>query len=98
VDAVMIGPYDLSASMGLTAQFEHPEMVSAVNAVLKACKRHNVVPGIHVVQPNPDEAVSRYREGYRFIAYSLDITMLLKSCINGLAEIKSQLHEPLVEQ
>lgn len=91
VDAVMIGPYDLSASMGLTAQFDHPEMVSATRAILKACQKHNVVPGIHVVQPAPGEAVSRYREGYRFIAYSLDITMLLHSCRQGLNEIRSHI-------
>lgn len=91
VDAVMIGPYDLSASMGITAQFDHPEMVSATRRVLEACQKHGVAPGIHVVQPNPGEAVARYHEGYRFIAYSLDITMLLNSCVEGLNAIRKQI-------
>ena len=91
VDAVMIGPYDLSASMGLTGQFDHPEMIAATRTILAACQKQGVIPGIHVVQPNPDEAVSRYREGYRFIAYSLDITMLLNSCVQGLGQIRQHL-------
>ena len=90
IDAVMIGPYDLSASMGITAQFDHPEMVAATGMILKACQRRGVAPGIHVVQPNPAEAVSRAQEGYRFIAYSLDITMLLNSCVQGLDQIREQ--------
>lgn len=91
IDAAMIGPYDLSASMGLTAQFDHPEVVQATENILRACQRHGVVPGIHVVQPNPGEAIKRYQEGYRFIAYSLDITMLLQACVQGLREIRENI-------
>ncbi len=88
VDAVMIGPYDLSASMGITAQFDHPAMTKATDTVLRACQAHGVAPGIHVVQPEPEEAVQRFRQGYRFLAYSLDITMLMKCCLDGLAAIR----------
>lgn len=91
IDAVMIGPYDLSASMGITAQFDHPEMVAATRRILKACQKHGVAPGIHVVQPEPTGAVLRLREGYRFIAYSLDITMLLRACVEGLQQIRADL-------
>ncbi len=89
VDAVMIGPYDLSASMGITAQFDHPKMESATKAVLNACRKQGIIPGIHVVQPDPEAAIARIREGYRFIAYSLDITMLLNSCVQGVEEIRN---------
>lgn len=90
IDAVMIGPYDLSASMGITGQFDHPDMIDATRQILNACRMHGVIPGIHVVQPVPDEVVSRYKEGYRFIAYSLDITMLLNSCVEGLSRIREK--------
>lgn len=91
IDAVIIGPYDLSASLGLTAQFDHPEMVASVDAIGDACKRHGVIAGIHVVQPDVADAVRRYKEGYRFIAYSLDITMLMNACMHGLSEIRRQI-------
>lgn len=88
IDAMMIGPYDLSASMGITAQFDHPKMISAIEEILSACKKTSVIPGIHVVKPDPMEAVARIREGYRFVAYSLDITMLLNACETGLNQIR----------
>ncbi|GAB6094258.1 aldolase/citrate lyase family protein [Desulfatiferula olefinivorans] len=88
VDAAMIGPYDLSASMGITGQFDHPDMKAATGKIVNACLTHTVIPGIHVVQPDAGEAAMRFAEGYRFIAYSLDITMLLKSCIDGVTSIR----------
>ena len=91
VDAVFVGPYDLTASMGITAQFEHPDMQKAMRRILEACKRHGIVPGIHVVQPDVAEVLRRYKEGYRLIAYSLDITMLHRACVDGLAEIRRQI-------
>lgn len=91
IDAALIGPYDLSASMGITGQFEHKDMLKAKSMVLDACKRHGVTPGIHVVQPDIEEVLRRFNEGYRFIAYSLDITMLLNACMNGLGEIRKKL-------
>jgi 2-dehydro-3-deoxyglucarate aldolase len=97
IDAVMIGPYDLSASMGITAQFDHPKMTAAIKAVLDACHKRSVIPGIHVVQPETDEAIARIREGYRFIAYSLDITMLLNACVQGLGKIHNYLQKEPAE-
>jgi len=47
-----------------------------------------VAPGIHVVQPNVDEVRRRLDEGYRFIAYSLDVTMLSEASITGLETIR----------
>lgn len=88
VDAALIGPYDLSASMGLTGQFDHRDFLAARERVLKACLAQGVAAGIHVVQPDPSEATGRIREGYRFIAYSLDITMLSCACRSGLEAIR----------
>lgn len=72
LDAVIIGPYDLSASMDLTAQFEHPEVKAAIDEVLNASKAHGVAMGIHVVQPDVRDLHQRIQAGYQFIAYSLD--------------------------
>ena len=52
---------------------------------------HNVVPGIHVVQPDVEEALTRFHEGYRMIAYSLDITMLARACRSGLSDLRGKL-------
>ena len=93
IDGVMIGPYDLSASMGITGQFDHSDMVSARETVLSACEQHGVTAGIHVVQPDVDEVIKRIDEGYRFIAYSLDITMLLSHFADDMKRIKETMGE-----
>ena len=79
VDAIMIGPYDLSASMGMTAEFEHPDFIAAMSHILKAAQRYKIPAGIHVVDPSESELTKRIADGYRFIAYSIDAIMLVSS-------------------
>lgn len=76
IDAAFIGPYDLSASMGLTAEFDHPDFLAAKKRVLAACKRFDVAAGIHVVAPEPAAVEEAIDLGYRLVAYTLDITIL----------------------
>jgi 2-dehydro-3-deoxyglucarate aldolase len=76
LDAILIGPYDLSASMGLTAQFEHPDFREAMDQILKKATLSKVPAGVHVVQPSKSELEQRISEGYRFLAYSIDGVML----------------------
>lgn len=64
------------------------ELMAARAAILAACKRHGVAPGIHVVPPVPGDVRGRRTKGYRFIAYSLDITMLTTACTEGLAALR----------
>jgi 2-dehydro-3-deoxyglucarate aldolase len=87
IDAVLIGPYDLTASMGITAQFDHPDYIAARKKILDKCREYNITAGIHVVQPRIREAVERLKEGFGMIAYSLDITMIGTSCREALKEI-----------
>jgi len=88
IDAALIGPYDLSASMGIAAQFEHPDYIKVRKSILEACKKHNIAPGIHVVNPNPEEVLKRVKEGFTFIGYSLDITIISTYLKSDLEKIK----------
>ena len=80
LDAVFIGPYDLTASMGITGEFDHTDFQAVMNRVLEICRHFKISSGIHVVQPNPEELRLRIEEGYQFIAYSLDSVFLLNCC------------------
>lgn len=76
LDAILIGPYDLSASMGLTAQFDHSDFCATMEKI-RTLAAANVIPaGVHVVAPSPEQLRQRLGEGYRFIAYSIDAAML----------------------
>jgi 2-keto-3-deoxy-L-rhamnonate aldolase RhmA len=45
VDAVLVGPVDLSISLGVPGEFQHPKMVEAMQKIYDSCVRHGVVPG-----------------------------------------------------
>lgn len=87
VDAAFIGPYDLSASMGITAQFENPKYISAYKKILSKCTEHGIIPGIHVVQPDTEAVKKKIDEGFQLIAYSLDITIIGHFCRTAIKKI-----------
>jgi 2-dehydro-3-deoxyglucarate aldolase/4-hydroxy-2-oxoheptanedioate aldolase len=45
LDAVMVGPVDLSISLGVPGDFQHPKMVAAMEAIRDSCIQHGVAPG-----------------------------------------------------
>ncbi|PJZ45512.1 HpcH/HpaI aldolase family protein [Leptospira brenneri] len=76
LDAIMIGPYDLSASLGVTAKFDDPVFIDAMSEILKLAEQKKIPCGIHIVAPKYEELQKRIAEGYRFIAYSIDALFL----------------------
>ena len=84
VDGAFIGPFDLSASMGLTGQFDHPDYIAARERILNACKEAGIPVGIHVVEPDPDELETRNEEGFEILAYGLDISLIPFACASGI--------------
>lgn len=76
LDAILIGPYDLSASIGATAQFEESKFIATIERIRTLCGKENIPCGVHVVMPGTDTLKQRIKEGYRFIAYSIDAVFL----------------------
>jgi 2-dehydro-3-deoxyglucarate aldolase len=81
LDAILIGPYDLSASMGMTGKFDDQAFVATMNRVKEQCQVRNVPFGVHVVAPDAAVLKLRIAEGYRFLAYSIDSVFLNQSCL-----------------
>jgi 2-keto-3-deoxy-L-rhamnonate aldolase RhmA len=48
VDAVMVGPADLSISLGVPGEFEHPKLIEAIEQIRDSCLKHGVAPGLHM--------------------------------------------------
>jgi len=90
LDAALVGPYDLSASMNLAGQLDHPEVRAAQRAILEACQRHKVPPGIHVVAPDPAEVWRRVEEGFRFIPCGIDTLFVREGCRKMLEGTKAE--------
>ena len=87
LDAVLIGPYDLSASMGLAGQLDHPQVQAAQRTILDACVRHGVAPGIHVVPVDGDELPRRLAAGFRFVACGIDTLFIRHGCRQMLRRV-----------
>lgn len=88
VDAFIVGPYDLSGSLGVPGDFQNIKVVQALQEVKRVSEEFVVSPGYHVVQPDPSQMHEKINEGYTFIAYSVDFLFLGDACRNGLAQIR----------
>jgi 2-dehydro-3-deoxyglucarate aldolase len=84
LDAVLIGPYDLSASMGIVAQFNEDIFLDTINRIRSLCSKHLVACGIHIVNPENRDLKDKIDDGYQFIAYSIDSVFLNVSSMNPL--------------
>ena len=88
VDGFLIGPYDLSCSLGIPGEFTRPEFVAAMTRIRETAKRVGSPAGLHIVEPDPAQLDRTIREGYRLIAYSVDFRMLDVSARQGIATSK----------
>ncbi len=91
VDGFIIGPYDLSCSMGIPGQFENSSFVDTMAHIRETGKRLGCPAGLHIVEPNLLQLEQTVREGYTFIAYSVDIRMLDVSVRLGITKLKELL-------
>jgi len=91
VDGFIVGPYDLSGSLGIPGQFDHPSMKDAMGRIRSMGIDSGRAFGIHVIDPDTEELRQRVDEGFNFIAYSLDIRMLDRACRLGLDAIRGEL-------
>jgi 2-keto-3-deoxy-L-rhamnonate aldolase RhmA len=77
VDVALIGPVDLSISLGIPLDFSHPDIVKAIQRVVDACQRHNVIAGMHTSNL---QALAHWRQrGMLMLTSSSDLDMLLDS-------------------
>ncbi len=84
LDAILIGPYDLSASLGVLGDFDSPKFNLALQEIIKQTQEKNIGLGIHVVQPDQQALKKRIAEGFNFIAYSIDSVFLVEASQNPL--------------
>jgi 2-dehydro-3-deoxyglucarate aldolase len=78
IDATFIGPYDLSSSMGLPGQLDHPDVVAAMDRVLERTIARGIAAGVHIVRAETaaEDLRGRIAQGYRFIAVGSDLFLL----------------------
>lgn len=88
IDGTIIGPYDLSGSMGMPGEFEKPVVKEALTKYIDICKAHNFPMGFHVVNANPAKIQEKIDEGYRFIAYGTDFLFMGDTAKEGMKKLR----------
>ena len=78
VDGVMVGPYDLSGSLGIPGQLSHPKVTEACRKVIAACRRAQRGCGTQAVDPTPENVNEAFEMGYTFVVLASDVFTLWK--------------------
>ncbi|MCC8996735.1 MAG: aldolase/citrate lyase family protein [Nitrosomonas sp.] len=91
VDGYIIGPYDLSGSMGRPGDLNHPDVQAAITQIMQAGHRAQKPGGIHVIEPDPEALQQRIQAGFNFLGYGLDIRILDSICRTHLQNIRAAL-------
>lgn len=86
IDVGWLGHFDLTATMGITGQFEHPDFQAAVDRLAACCARHGKAAGI--LAGSLDMARAFRGRGYRCVGYGTDISLLGGALASGLAQLR----------
>lgn len=87
VDCLWIGHFDLSCSLGIPGDFDHPDFLAAVEAVVAACR--NTGKSLGRLVPDVATGVALHAQGFDFIAYSGDAWVLGDAVAAALAELRA---------
>lgn len=91
IDAAFIGPNDLSQSMGIMGQFEHPMFVEALEKIIDAAKERNKFSGIHIMYGKTPLLPKWINKGMTLNLWANDVEMLMNAGREGIAKIKNSI-------
>lgn len=86
VDAILIGPYDLSIDMGIAGQFDNPLLKNAIDRILSACRKNKKM-AINF-SGTPELAAKSLKDGFDAVLYGIDIIMYINMYKNAVSQIK----------
>ena len=94
LDGVIIGPHDLSCSIGLPEEYTHPVFEKTVTKIIKKCNKRNMGIGIHLSE-GPEQQVKWAKAGMNIILHSSDISLFGKILNQEILTIKTKLKDDL---
>jgi 2-keto-3-deoxy-L-rhamnonate aldolase RhmA len=88
VDVLWVGHNDLTNSMGIPGQFDHPDYLRAIDRFLEVCEDKGKAPGI--MSTSVDEARAQLQQGFRCVAYWGDIWLYASALREGIEKIREE--------
>ena len=92
LDAVFIGPHDLSLSLGIPEQYTNPEFEKAVRTIIEKCKTFHLAVGIHLSDAL-DLQIKWANEGANIVIHSADMRLFRQQLHEDLTSIRRALGE-----
>jgi 2-keto-3-deoxy-L-rhamnonate aldolase RhmA len=86
VDCLWVGHFDLSVSLGIPGQFDHPDFKKAIETTIAATRKHNKALGRLV--PTVEQGVDIHKLGFDFICYSGDVWLLHNALAEGVTRLR----------
>ena len=86
VDALFIGPGDMTANMGIPKEYDHPDLIANIQKVIDAGKKHNIAAGSWF--GTPEQALRTIRQGARLVVYGNDGLLLQQAMENVFPKLK----------
>ena len=87
IDGIIIGPYDLSGSMGMPGEYDNAEVKQALDKIEQLCNTSSFPLGFHVIPPDADALKEKIVKGYTFLAFSIDFLFLGNKCREELKKL-----------
>ena len=88
LDIAWMGHYDLTVSLGIPAQFDHPRFLEAMSALVTSCRQHGVTAGF--LPASAEDTVHWIQQGFRAISLGTEVGMYVKAV--------SQFHSAVLRQ
>lgn len=87
IDAVFVGPFDLSISLRIPGNLNHAHEIAAIERVIGVCQRQGIFSGIHLFDL---AALQNWiRKGMRFVTYSSDVALLADAARQAVQDLKN---------
>lgn len=91
IDGIIVGPYDLSASMGHPGEYNRNDVQKALKKIDEVSKKLNKPLGFHVIESDHSKMLEKISIGYTFLAFSLDFFFLGDKARSEMKLLKSKL-------
>ena len=96
LDAVIIGPHELSINMGLPGQYEHPEFEKVVHGIIRHIREKGIAAGIHFPE-DAERQIKWMKEGVNIVLHSSDMFLFSQKLKEDMARIKEAAGDTTLE-
>lgn len=88
IDGILIGPYDMSGSMGIPGDYNNERVLTAIKDVEEQCRIFNFPFGYHVVTPDSALLAEKINKGYSFLAFATDCLFMGEKVIEEMKNFR----------